>query len=60
MTESAIMWLTFSGFASIAAFLAGAWSTDAAWAHRTRVREMVHKEKMALIEARRRMLEGGE
>lgn len=57
MTAEAIGWLVFCGFTSITAFFAGAWGTDAAWVHRTRVRELIHKEKMALIEERRRMLE---
>ena len=50
------MWLMFCGFASLFSFIAGAWTSDAAWAHRSRVRELVHKEKMALIELRRKML----
>lgn len=31
-------------------FFLGAMLSDSAWAHRTRVREMVHKEKMAIIQ----------
>ena len=57
MSGEVAFWLFLSGAASVASFFAGSWTSDAAWAHRTRVREMLHAEKMALIEERQKMLE---